>query len=216
MSKIPVFDIGDTLLPSLKFASNVIQDELRQVNGGKVPRYDPDKFMMYDPEQVRKFLQKHGLEGDPEKLARDSRERYLEGFETLLIENDMFDFLARCSTELGTVGFISDNTLRAKQLLGKKLRKHGVEYNTIVVSEEIGVEKPDPGIFREFVERRDKPAESFVYLGNDARVDSGSERIEMDFIWVKEYDSFGSFSGISIDRLSFENLREAVQKVEEN
>ena len=214
MSKIPVFDIGDTLVPSRKFAEHIIEDELRQRNHEIVHNFDPDKFMMYDPDQIQMYLEKYNLEGDARKLARDCRDRYLEAFESLMIENDVFDFFAECNREFGTIGIISDNSLRAKELMKKLLDKHEVDYNTITVSDEVGTEKPDKEIFQAFIDERDRSPEKFVYLGNDASRDAGAEKIGMDFIWVTQFDTVNSsYEGLKVDELNFENLKEAIQKL---
>ena len=215
MSKIPVFDIGDTLVPSREFTSNIIQDELRQRNQEVVPKFDPDVFMMYDPKQIQEYLNESNIEGDPEKLAEDCRERYIEAFEDLMLEYDVFNFLARCNEEFGTIGILSDNTLRAKKLLADLLDKHGVKYDTILVSDEIGVEKPDPEIFKEFVDRRDEEASEFVYIGNDADRDSGALEAGMYFVWTTQFDTVNSgYEGTEIGKLSFKQLKKAIKQVE--
>lgn len=215
MSRIPVFDIGDTLVPSRRFVSNVIEDELRQRNHTPVHEFDPDVFKMYDPQGIEEYLRKYDIEGDPSKIAHDCRDRYLDAFEDLMIENDVFDFFARCNREFGTIGIISDNSLEAKKLLEEKLGKHGVKYDAIVVSEEVGVEKPDPAIFKEFVERRDEEAERFIYVGNDASRDAGAKKIGMQFIWLTEFDTVNSsYSGLQIGELSFDKLKEVISSLD--
>jgi FMN phosphatase YigB (HAD superfamily) len=212
---VPVFDIGDTLVPSRKFVSHIIEDELRQRNHEVVHEFDPDKFMMYDPSQIERYLEKYDIEGDPRKIAHDCRERYLEAFEDLMIENDVFDLFAKCNTEFGTVGIISDNSLEAKKLMKNLLDKHDVDYNTIVVSEEIGVEKPSPEIFKAFTEKRERPPEDFVYIGNDAKIDSGALDAGMKYIWAKQFDTVNSsFEGPNIYKLNFENVQKALKEVE--
>lgn len=215
MSKIPVFDIGDTLVPSRRFVEHIIEDELRQRNHEPVHSFDPDKFKMYDPTGIHEYLEKYDIEGDPGELAHNCRERYLEAFEDLLIENDVFDLLARCNREFGKIGVISDNGMEAKKLLEKKLDEHGVEYDTILVSEEVGVEKPDPEIFKAFIEKREESAEDFVYIGNDAERDSGALDAGMNFIWLKQFDTVNSsYDGLSLEKLTFENLRNSITEVE--
>lgn len=213
---IPVFDIGDTLVPSRRFAEHIIEDELRQRNHNPVHKFDPDRFMMYDPSEIQEYLERYSIEGDPEKLASDCRNRYLEAFETLMIENDVFDLFARCNRELGTIGVVSDNTVRAKDLLTALLDKHGVSYDTVIVSEEVGVEKPDPRIFEAFINERDEEAAEFVYFGNDASRDSGAEKAGMSFVWVTQFDAVNtSYEGLKIDELSFENLKNAICQIEQ-
>lgn len=215
MSRIPVFDIGDTLVPSRRFVGNIIEDELRQRNHEPVHKFDPDKFMMYDPTGIQEYLEKYDIEGDPQELALDCRERYLEAFEDLLIENDVFDLFARCNREFGTIGILSDNTAEAKKLLTELMEKHGVEYDTVIVSDEAGVEKPDPEIFEAFLQERSEPAEKFVYIGNDAECDSGALDAGMEFIWMTQFDTVNSnYDGVSMDKLNFEELSEKIREVE--
>ena len=212
---IPVFDIGDTLVPSRKFAEHIIEDELRQRNHEPVHNFDPDKFMMYDPDQIQKYLEKYDIEGDAEKLAHDCRDRYLEAFEDLMIENDVFDLFAKCNREFGTIGIVSDNSLRAKELMKKLLERHGVDYDTIIVSDEVGVEKPDPEIFQAFIDKREGNAEKFVYFGNDASRDSGAKKAGMEFVWVRQFDTVNSsYEGLKIDELSFENIESVIGEIE--
>jgi len=212
---VPVFDIGDTLVPSRKFASHVIEDELRQRNHQIVHDFDPDKFMMYDPSQIEQYLEKYDIDGDPRKLAHDCRERYLEAFEDLMMENGVFDLFAKCNREFGTVGIISDNSVEAKNLMKKLLEEHEVDYDTIVVSEEIGVEKPSSEIFKAFTEKRERPPGEFVYIGNDAEVDSGALDAGMKYIWVTQFDTVNSsFEGPEIDELGFDKLREVISNLE--
>lgn len=215
MSLIPVFDIGDTLVPSRKFASHIIEDELRQRNHRPVHSFDPDKFMMYDPDQIREFLAKYDIEGDEEKLAKDCRERYIEAFEDLMLENDVFDFFAKCNQKFGTIGVISDNTLEAKNLLKELLDKHEVEYDTVIVSDEVGVEKPNQEIFEAFLNEREEEASQFVYIGNDAKRDSGALEAGMNFIWTTQFDNVNSnYDGSTIDELKLNKLEEKIKEVE--
>ncbi|AOV95449.1 hypothetical protein AQV86_06060 [Nanohaloarchaea archaeon SG9] len=212
---VPVFDIGDTLVPSRKFASHVIEDELRQRNHKVVHDFDPDKFMMYDPSQIEQYLEKYDIDGDPRELAHGCRKRYLEAFEDLMMENGVFDLFAKCNREFGTVGIISDNSVEAKNLMKKLLDEHEVDYDTIVVSEEVGVEKPSPEIFKAFTEKRERPPGEFVYIGNDAEVDSGALDAGMKYIWVTQFDTVNSsFEGPEIDELEFEKLREVISNLE--
>lgn len=216
-NKIPVFDIGDTLVPSREYASRIIEDELRQRNNHPVHKFDPAKFMMYDPEEVQKYLDLHEIDGDAEKLAKDCREKYLEAFEHLMIEHEIFDLFARCNQEFGTVGIISDNSKEMKHLIQDLLDKHEVEINTITISDEVGTEKPDKEIFEAFLEEREESAENFVYIGNDAERDKGAKEVGMKFIWTKQFDTLNtSYQGPQINKLEFENLKKKIQELEQN
>lgn len=211
---IPVFDIGDTLVPSREYASRIIEDELRQRNNHPLHKFDPAKFMMYNPKEVPKYLDLHDIDGNSEKLARDCRERYLEAFEHLMIEHEIFNLFAKCNEELGTVGIISDS-IEMKQLIQKLLDKHKVEVDTITISDEVGTEKPDKEIFEAFLEERESSAENFVYIGRDAERDKGAEKAGMKFIWTKQFKTLNTnYQGPQIDKLDFENLKKEIQKLE--
>lgn len=215
MSRIPVFDIGDTLVPSRRFVKHVIEDELRQRNHEPVHDFDPDKFMMYDPTEIEEYLRKYNLQGDPEEIAHDCRHRYLDAFEDLLLENNIFDLFARCNRDFGKIGIISDNTIRAKHLLKAKLDQYNVEYDTVVVSDEVGVEKPDAKIFQAFIDQREDNAEDFVYIGNDASRDAGALDIGMEFIWTTQFDTVNSnFNGPQISELNFQQLRQVINTLD--
>ena len=55
----------------------------------------------------------------------------------------------------------------------------------MIFSEDVGVAKPDPGIFRVLLDRTGVPAEDSAYVGDSLRDDiAGARRAGMHSIWL--------------------------------
>lgn len=207
-SRIPVFDIGDTLIPSFRLQNKLMKDELREQGAGEVPDFDVNNFRIYTASEIEEYLEKHGIEhGDPVRII----EKYKDRERRFMEEKGVFEFLRKTSKELGPVGFISDNTLEGKQWMEEQLREHNVPYKGLVVSEEVGVEKPDPKIFKQFLYRRGRPGKDFVYFGNNLNRDPACRQVGMDFVLVKQYRVYGEETGVDpVEELTLEKVREKI------
>lgn len=207
--KIPVFDIGDTLIPSFRLQNRLMSEELEEQGAENIPDFDVNNFRIYTASEVKKYLEKHGLEhGDPVRII----EKYKDRERRFMKENGVFEFLKQVSEEFGPVGFISDNTLEGKKWMEEMLREHNVPYKGLVVSEEVGVEKPDPKIFKQFLYRRGRPGKDFVYFGNNLNRDPACTKVGMDFVLVKQYKVYGENQEVDpVDELTIENVREKIQ-----
>lgn len=205
MTKIPVFDIGDTLVPSHSKINEIIQKNIEDA-----PQMDINKYNIYVPEQMNQWLEENNLEGSGEKLTQ----AYLD-WKSEYLEERMLPRVKKINREYGPVGFISDNSKEAKEFYRKNFENAGIDYRGFTVSAEVGVEKPDPEIFRAFLDQREEPADRFVYFGNYVDRDKAAEKVGMDFVWVKQFHTFGSRTdGLQIEKLSYENVAEALRKVE--
>jgi len=211
MNKIPVFDIGDTLMPCYRLQNETVREVVKE-NGGKPPEFDVNNFRIYNVSHVRRYLNENRIEAEPEKIVR----RYKKKEEIFLKENNVFEFLRNCTEEFGEIGFISDNSVKGKKWFKKLLEDNKVSYNGFVVSEEVGVEKPDKKIFKAFLNKRSAPAKRFVYLGNNVKRDKACRNVGMDFIWVNGYNTFGTeYDGVSLKKPSLKSVKKAVRKLEE-
>lgn len=212
MTKIPIFDIGDTLLPSHDNINRTVREILVE-NGYEDPKeIDINSYNIYKTSDVQKWLNKNNYNNvDPYIFP----ERYLEWKKTYLKQNNIFEKLRKTSHELGKIGFISDNSIEAKKFYKKQLKKHNVPYKGLVVSEEIGVEKPNPQIFKEFLKQRNERPQEFAYFGNYVDRDQAAEKTGMKFVWVTEHYTFDSkpFNGVKINQLTFENIKKAVNQL---
>lgn len=200
--RTPVFDIGDTLLPSEK----MINQKVREVVGDDVPEFEIMKYNIYRVEDVEKWLAHHGFDADPEKITR----AYLDWERNFFQENQVLETLQRCN-QFGPIGFISDNSVEAKEFYVELFEEFGLDYEGFVVSDEVGVEKPSKKIFQAFLDQRGEPGENFVYFGNNPGHDAGCTKVGMEFVWVDRYDDFGStWDGKHVEKLSFENVKRMV------
>ncbi len=209
MSKIPVFDVGDTLVPSFRLQNELMKDELREYGARDIPEFDVNNFRIYTPSEVMNYLEKHGIEHpNPERII----EKYKDRERRFMEENNVFHTLRKISEDFGPIGFISDNTIEGKQWLETQLKAHNVPFQGFVVSEEVGVEKPDSKIFREFFDYRSEPAERFVYFGNNLNRDPACEKVGMDFVLVKQFKVYGSTDRVDpVEEISYNAVKEVVE-----
>lgn len=205
MTKIPVFDIGDTLVPSHTKINEIIQQNIENA-----PEMDINKYNIYVPEQMNQWLDDNNLEGDGEELT----EAYLK-WKSKYLKEEMLPEIKKVNQKFGPIGFISDNSIEAKKFYKENFEEAGIDYRGFTVSAEVGVEKPNTQIFEAFLEERNQSAEKFVYFGNYVDRDKAAEKVGMDFVWVKQFYTFGSNTdGIQINQLDYEHVAEALQEVE--
>lgn len=208
--KKPVFDIGDTLLPSHEKINEKVSEELRNEGVKDVPELPINDYNIYKPSEIREWLNKHDIEADAEKL----KEAYLEWEKEFLRENVIGE-LKKIDEKFGPIGFISDNSIAAKQFYRKLFRSEGLGYEGFVVSEEVGVKKPNKEIFEAFLEERSEAPETFVYFGNYVERDKAAEDVGMHFVWDDKYHVFNSsFDGPTMHGLTFENVEKALNEVD--
>jgi FMN phosphatase YigB (HAD superfamily) len=208
IEKIPVFDIGDTLLPSHEKINEKVHEELEREGVEEAPELPINEYNIYKPSEIRDWLQKHDIEADAEKL----KQAYLDWERDFLREN-VIDELKRINQECGPIGFISDNSIAAKEFYKNLFEDEGLEYEGFVVSEEVGVKKPNKEIFEAFIEERSEDAERFVYFGNYVDRDKAAEKEGMHFVWDDRYHVFhSSFDGPTIHKITYENMKEALME----
>ena len=200
----PVFDIGDTLLPSHDKINEVLHELVPEA-----PEMDINEYNVYVPEEMNSFLAENDLRGDGEKITST----YLEWKSDYLREN-MLPRLKQINQEFGPVGFISDNSLAAKKFYQENFEDAGLRYRGFIVSEELGIRKPDPRIFQAFLDKREETGSNFAYFGNYVERDSGAEQARMKFVWVKQFHTFGSDDWKpSIEKITEDNVRKALEQV---
>lgn len=202
--RTPVFDIGDTLVPSYRRINEIVREVAPDA-----PKMDNNNYDVYSPEDMNRFLAEHNLRGSGEEITS----RYLDWKSDYLKEN-MIPELKKINRDYGPLGFISDNSLPAKKFYQENFRETGLEYRGFVVSEEIGVTKPDPRIFQAFLDKREQTGSNFAYFGNYVDRDKGAEQVRMKFVWVKQFHTFGSSTeGPQIDQLNYEHVRKGLKQV---
>jgi FMN phosphatase YigB (HAD superfamily) len=211
MKKIPVFDIGDTLTPAKEYSRKFFRRELEKQGVEDPPEYPFDGYNEYSIDSISSWLEKEGIDADAEEMIRN----YREAKENEMEERDVFETLRKVNQDFETLGILSDNFVVAKEFFQEVFERNGVEFDTFVVSQEIGVKKPDKEIFEEFLDRRGVEGERCVYFGNRGDIDSACRKVGMDFVFVSEHDTFGTdWDGVKIDRLTSEKVERAIKEVE--
>ncbi len=210
-ARTPVFDIGDTLLPDDRLMNEAVEQVLMEQGYSQedVPKFPIYSYNIFKLQEVQDFLMSNNLKANPAEIV----EAYKKNAREFFAASDIPEVLIRCNSEIGTIGFISDNSVEEKEFIEEVLRQHYIDYEGYVVSETVGHEKPSQEIFRAFLDIRDERGENFAYFGNNARVDQGCEKVGMEFVWVKQFNTFGSsWDGKKIEELSFENVKEQVME----
>lgn len=203
--KVPVFDIGDTLLPS----EEMINETLKEHVAG-APDMDIYEYNIYRPAEIRRFLELNDLEADAEEITRS----YKDKVKIHLEENNLLSLFEKINQKNGFVGFISDNNLESKYFWEDMLRERGLN-PIVVVSEQIGAEKPSAEIFEAFLNlvEFDNP-EKYVYFGNSVERDSAAKDVGMKFVWVNQYmTGEESFTGLTISEFNSAKVEKALKKV---
>ena len=207
--KIPVFDIGDTLLPSHEKINEKVREKVIESGVQNPPEFPINKYNIYVPDQVGEWLEKYGIEANAEEI----KQAYIDWEEKFFHEKSL-PALKKISEEYGPIGFVSDNSIEAKKFYRKIFEDAGIDYRGLVVSDEVGVKKPDPEIFRAFLDEREEKPEQFTYFGNYVERDSAAEKVGMNFVWVTQYHTFGSENWKpQIDDLTHEKVSEALIEV---
>lgn len=210
MSRIPVFDIGDTLMPSFRLQNELMKDEFEEYGAEEVPEFDVNNFRIYTPSEVKEYMEKNGLnDTDPSRII----EKYKQRERKYLEQHNVLSFLKKVSEEFGPIGFISDNTVEGKKWLEQLLKTYDIKYRGFVVSEQVGVEKPSPEIFEAFLDQREEDAERFVYFGNNLDRDPACRDLGMKFVLVKQFKVYGSSDERfnAVENLDFETVKEVVE-----
>jgi FMN phosphatase YigB (HAD superfamily) len=203
MSRIPVFDIGDTLIPVRKNFQQCVRLELESNGFEDPPEYPILENQKINPDHIEEWAESEGLEADVERVINRVMVRLGEEVR----ERRVKEFLEGVGAETAKPGIVSDGSKEHREFLADLL---GIEerVNGFVMSGEVGVEKPAPEIFREFLARRGVEGQECVYFGNNARRDAGAQEVGMEFVQVTGIDTYGTeWNGRKIEKLSLEKVK---------
>lgn len=219
MSKIPVFDISDTLLPTKKEINKTIKRKLNQQGVRDVPEFPIDEYNVHRPEEIQEWLEENELESDAEKLSlayQGSARRFIQ-------RKKIVDTLRTLGKEHGPIGLITDGSLEEKDFYeaifnvdedeDEEDQMEEIPYEGFIVAEEPEDEETGKSEFERFLELREEPAEKFVYFSNDAERGREAEEAGMSFVWVKRYDTFDTeHEGVSMGAVTTGNVEKALEK----
>lgn len=219
MSKIPVFDISDTLLPSKKETNKTIKRKLNQQGVRDVPEYPVDEYNVHRPDEIQEWLDENDLQSDAEKLSlayQGSARRFIQ-------RKKIVNALRELGEEKGPIGFITGGSLEEKEFYrgifdvdeeeDEEDQMEEIPYKGFVVAEEPEDEETGKSEFERFLELRDEPAEEFVYFSNDAERGREAEEAGMSFVWVKRYDTRDTeYDGESMGAITAGSVKKKLQK----
>lgn len=207
MNKIPVFDIGDTLIPVTENINDAVNSVLKQEGIEDPPYFPIDQFNIYRVDGIQAWLDKHEIDADPKKI----HEAYIQWKKEYFRKSGKAEQLRQISHGFGPIGIVTDNSKEAKKCYREIMEAHDIDIEGFVASADIGVEKPDREIFEAFLEKRDESSERFVYFGNHLKKDGGSRDAGIDFVLVTEHKNYGSTDySPKIDNLNYESVRKVL------
>lgn len=218
--KIPVFDIGDTLVPSTEEINTTVTRKLHQQGLQDVPHFPVDEYDIHNPEDVQEWLDEHDIEADAEKMAL----AYEGGVRRLMQMNDVVETLREIGKEHGPIGFVINDSEHAREFYENSftvdeddddVEVEDVNYEGFITSGETEADSQKQ-LFQAFLDERDEPAEKFVYFGNNAEKGRAAKEVGMEFVWVKMYDTTDSeYDGPSIREVSLRTVENAFEELSE-
>jgi putative hydrolase of the HAD superfamily len=201
--KALIFDLDDTLY-DCNYTNNTASVEA-------VCRYTAQNLLHIDNAQVSKAFEQARMSVKKEMLgdvaAQHNRMLYFQrtlellGYSPTLFALEMYDyfwndFLERITLFPGAkdlleewknlggrIAICTDMTVHIQH---RKLRRLGIadKIDVLVTSEEVGVEKPNPAIYRKVLEKLHLPASEAVYIGDSLKKDVlGPMEMGMDAVW---------------------------------
>lgn len=197
--KAVIFDLDDTLINRKQAVNNLFDIILNRF-------YEDDKLQNYD-QMIKKFKEydfEHTGDPDKTKVLKPFFKNYPP--DTILKENQMITFwndtlpgaFAPDSNVLNLLSIISNNYKIAiitngttyRQKVKIKNSNLGSFMDEIIISEEVGISKPDPDIFNLTLDRLDVSANEAIFVGDNLELDvKGSQNAGLTDVWFNPYHS---------------------------
>lgn len=208
------FDVGDTLMtiPAARLIiQQVLADKALHRGADDIDRFFTEAFRMFyygkqlnpdevcSPESDRQFWIKlyHYMLGrlgaeedwDDEQIHQCCHELYdrFTGPEHYQLFDDVRDSLRQFAERGFRLGIVSNFAPTLRAILADKGIDH--YFDPIVVSTEVGLEKPNPAIFRLALERAGLQAADVLYVGDHEQNDIWApNQVGIDAVRIKRYD----------------------------
>ena len=145
----------------------------------------------YMPMYLGNLIYTLGLRTDICPLFTEWKKRLNNPFKVWTPYNNVKDELAKLTSEGYSLGVISNWDKTAIPLLEEfELSSY---FNNIIISSEVGIEKPDPGIFQFALDQASVSVDDCIYVGDNYYDDGiGSRNIGMDFVIINPYGELGA------------------------
>ncbi|WP_029319760.1 YjjG family noncanonical pyrimidine nucleotidase [Butyrivibrio sp. AE3004] len=197
--KAILFDNDDTLMDfqtGNRNAINLLLDEIGYVDDNRYDQYEEENLACWKAlergemtqnqlkyERFFRFFNKYGITAD----ARKSAERFVEllGMQNMLLPNAE-EVLRTISKEI-PIGIVTNGitAIQKRRFEGSIVKELS---SVIVISEEVGISKPDPAIFNLALEQlKIKPDEALMVgdgIDSDVR---GANNAGIDICWINPH-----------------------------
>lgn len=172
------------------------------------PRFRSREGRMSTPDQTRRYfldLYAHvfktaGIEGDLMPELQQYYDRFQDG-RYLDVYGDVRPTLETLKARGVRLGVLSNWSEHLSLVLERlDLDRY---FSFLVVSAEVGCEKPDEKIFRLAIERAETPIDRILYIGDYPEEDIlPAERIGLDALLIDRYDKYGRYRLPTIRQLT--------------
>ncbi len=193
-----LFDLGNTLLPSIKFMMNTWEITLFKYG------YDFNKF--HDIYWFKLFVDEGAFCNEKKlnyifnqlnwekKYLHDILENYQNSYrkvldnELKLDPNNTWTFLKNLKSNY-SMGILSDNSIATKNEWDILLENHNMSdvFKFFITSEEIGHRKPHKAMFKAAIKQSNRKSNEIVYFGDNLRRDNLALKYGMKFCYVYGY-----------------------------
>jgi len=214
--KALVFDIGDCIVPSIKFKTKNLK-YLRKKH--KLPSSFVKTYLLTDkhhelymshaqgePKIMQMTLDKLGLKFNAKKLSNEMQALFWTKLERYFTKEKLgkkfvlvIKFLKRNNYK---TALLSDNSFQAKRRYLNLCKKVGLKFDAFVVSPEVGAEKPSKEMFKTVLRRLNIGSENAVYFGNNLERDAAAKKYGWDFVWA-----YGFMENINTDKFKEKKMK---------
>lgn len=182
-----LFDLDDTLYDLRSYWSGRLHEAIDEVLA-RYPRFDRDALVRQALaekvyiDKLPAFLRAQGVDDEP--LIASAHELFRrDWFERLVLFEDATQTLEALRRRF-KLGLVTNGPSRTQRLKIKQFRL--IDYlDVLIVSEEVGVAKPDPAIFAIALERLAVAPHEALFVGDSPEFDlRGAAAAGMPFVWM--------------------------------
>lgn len=232
------FDLGNTLNNDTRMVDHSVKDtgEWLESHGyvDRAARFTETYHRVHRSIQKPYYSHTFGEEEFFEKSLKELGISSISPSEILAVYRNFIKGNTEISTDVqSTMGMLASMGIKRAILSNERAVRvdaylettgFGPLFDTVVVSERVGSEKPDPGIFREALRRLEVPSEqadSVLMFGDNSIADGACTREGMRFVLVRGYHTRDWYfeqgsefhPEFEIDRVTPERVKELIDSI---
>lgn len=185
--RLVLFDLDDTLCDQATSFRRRVERAVQAALAGERPR-DAEAIIqrvvagaLMRTEDLVDVLAEFGL-ADPWRIERAIQAYVSDRFIDLCLFDEALE-VVRAVQQRALTGLVTNGP---SQIQREKLRRLGIAdlFPIVIISEEVGVAKPDPAIFRLALERAGVPPSQSAFIGDNPEIDiAGAQAAGLMSIW---------------------------------